>query len=228
MLLKKGLWPTVIFLAAELALYSVILTSHGAMLVGAEFASIILCFVFALLHLRKDAFLTPLGLFFTVLADFCLVVCNPIQRLWGMVFFLMAQSCYAVMLHWQGLHRPVLFIRIALTALVEAVTIAVLKENADALALVSMAYYGNLVMNLVCAVIRCRENKLLTVGFVLFLFCDTVIGLQTAAGAYLPISQDSSLYKILFMDFHLSWFFYLPSQVLIALHSRKKAAGNGG
>jgi hypothetical protein len=34
--------------------------------------------------------------------------------------------------------------------------------------------------------------------------------------------EGSILHKILFMDFHLSWFFYLPSQVLIALQAGQK------
>ena len=38
---------------------------------------------------------------------------------------------------------------------------------------------------------------------------------------YLPIRESSLLYRILFMPFPLSWFFYLPSQVLIALSASR-------
>jgi hypothetical protein len=48
-----------------------------------------------------------------------------------------------------------------------------------------------------------------------------VIGLQVAAQGYLPIEEGTLLHRILFMNFNLSWFFYLPSQVLIALTSTK-------
>jgi hypothetical protein len=58
---------------------------------------------------------------------------------------------------------------------------------------------------------------MLGIAFTLFLLCDTVIGLQVAAGGYLPIAQDSVLYGLLFSGFNLAWLFYLPSQVLIAL-----------
>ena len=54
------------------------------------------------------------------------------------------------------------------------------------------------------------------------MLCDTVIGLQVASGAYLPIAEGSILYRIIFMDFFLSWFFYLPSQVLITLSGMQK------
>jgi len=69
-----------------------------------------------------------------------------------------------------------------------------------------------------------RQEKLLSIGFVLFLMCDTVIGLQVACSGYLPIEETFLLYQIIFMPFHLSWFFYLPSQVLIALSAGKRGS----
>ena len=57
-------------------------------------------------------------------------------------------------------------------------------------------------------------------GFALFALCDAVVGLQVAAGGYLALPQ--ALQQVLFCDFNLSWFFYLPSQVCLALCSRTK------
>ena len=67
------------------------------------------------------------------------------------------------------------------------------------------------------------KNKLFPIGLVLFLLCDTIIGLQMATGVYLPISEHSVIYKIIFTDFNLAWFFYLPSQVCIALSGKSAA-----
>ena len=97
-----------------------------------------------------------------------------------------------------------------------------MKENTDALALISLAYYANLVMNIVVSFTLLHKNKLLPIGFVLFLLCDTVIGLQMASGVYLNIQEGSMLHNMIFVGFNLAWFFYLPSQVLIALSSRRK------
>lgn len=213
-------WIVYAFLTLESLLFITILTSGGKLLIWSEFLSIVLCFLFSLLHMRKESTLLCIGLGFTVLADLCLVVCDPIQQLWGMVFFLGAQTCYAIFLHRQGLRKAWLVVRIVLTVLIEGVTVLVLRDNTDPLAMVSMAYYVNLIWNLVCAFARFKRNRLFAIGLIFFLLCDTVIGLQTAAGAYLPIGADSLLYRIIFMPFHLSWFFYLPSQVLIVLHSR--------
>lgn len=221
MLRKNRAWPVIVFLTMELMLYGLILTSQGSLLIFSEYSAIVLCLFFTLLYISRENLLFAAGLAFTVAADYCLVVCDPIQQLWGMVFFLLAQSCYAVILHRQGLHKAFLAVRLGLILLVEGVAVAVLREKTDALALVSMCYYVNLIVNMLCAFARFRQNRLLAIGFVLFLLCDTVIGLQTAAGSYLPIGKDSLLHRILFMDFHLSWFFYLPSQVLIALHSSR-------
>lgn len=97
----------------------------------------------------------------------------------------------------------------------------VLGENTDALALVSLCYYANLVVNILAAFTRFRQRRLLSIGLVLFLLCDTVIGLQMANGVYLPIREGSLIHRIISVDFNLAWFFYLPSQVLIALSGRK-------
>ena len=215
-----------VFLVLELILYILILTTGGAVLVASSYWAIVLCFLFALLHIRSGDRLIIGGLLCTALADWFLVVCSPIQQLWGMIFFLGAQGLYALRLHRRNPSPILLAARAALTAVAVLVAVIVLREKTDALALVSICYYANLIVNIIAAFLRFRENRGFAVALVLFILCDTVIGLQMAAGVYLPIEEGSLLHRIIFMDFHLSWFFYLPSQVLIALQncnlSRKK------
>lgn len=202
---------TILFLTLSLVLYlSIFLFGWG------HYTAILLCFGFALLQKPKSWLTAGLGL--TVLADFCLVVCDPAQRLWGMVFFLIAQICYCILLH-RG--KLLLYLRIGLILAAEVVTFLVLGENTDALAVVSLCYYANLIMNICCAFVRWQENKWLPVALVLFLLCDTVIGLQTMGSLYLPIQNGSILHSILYPGFDLAWFFYLPSQVLLALQAKK-------
>lgn len=219
---KRLTVPTLIFLLVELVLYYLILTTGGKVLVYSSFLSIVLCFAHVLMHFKTcDRFLLG-GLACTVMADFCLVVCSPIQQLWGMVFFLIAQSLYAIKLHLSGKSNVLLYIRVALIVLALAITVAVLKQKTDALALVSLCYYANLIVNIVVAFTQFKRSRLLPIAFVLFLLCDTVIGLQVACGGYLPIREGSVLYSIIFMNFNLSWFFYLPSQVLLSLCGKTK------
>lgn len=217
--MKKYL--TIPFLILETILYILILTTGGQLLVLSSFISILLCFLYSLFAGNND--LMKAGLFFTVCADFCLVVCTPIQQLWGMVFFTFTQSFYAAMLQRSSPNRMILTIRLGLTAIAAVIACIILKEKTDALALVSVCYYANLIMNFVESCTQFRFRKLLSVAFLLFILCDTVIGLQVASGSYLPIGEDSLIYRIIFSGFHLSWFFYLPSQVLLALSSKEKA-----
>ena len=210
-------WPLWLCLSVEALLYALILTTGGRLLVAASFLSIVLCFLCALLHVKTAHRPMIIALGFTVVADFFLVVCQPMRQLPAMIAFLIAQLFYAYHLHRKNPSRPVLFTRIALTLVIEAVALLVLRQNTDALALVSVAYYANLAINLLASCLPRGRDARLPVAFLLFLLCDTVIGLQVAAGGYLPISKESLLYRILFMDFHLSWFFYLPSQVLLCL-----------
>ena len=210
------------FLIVQAILYYFVLTAGGETFTVCAYTGIVVCFLFALLCGAKNDPLTVAGLACTVGADFCLVVCSPIQQLWGMVFFLGAQSLYAAKLHLNEKNRVLLFIRILLIVAIEIVAVIILKDKLDALAVVSVCYYANLFMNIVASFTQWQENKLLPIGLVAFILCDTVIGLQVAAGGYLPIAEGSALYDFLFMDFNLSWFFYLPSQVMIALSSLRK------
>ena len=212
---------TLIFLLMELVLYYFILTAGGSVLIYSSFGAIVLCFLHVLFHIKSSDKLILGGLACTVAADFCLVVCSPIQRLWGMVFFLIAQTLYALRVHLTDKRKPFVWVRLLLIIGALTVTVLVLRDKTDALALVSLCYYANLIFNLLMAFIQFRRDKIFPIALLLFLLCDTVIGLQVACGAYLPIREGSAIHRIIFMPFNLSWFFYLPSQVLISLRGAK-------
>ena len=203
---------TVLFFAAELILYGLILTQGGDLLVWSSFGAIVLCFLYSLKG--KGGRLLKAGLLCTVLADLCLVVLTPIRQLGGMILFLCVQSFYAVYLHRRKKSKSILYLRQVLVGVAVAVVLLVLRGKTDALALVSLCYYVLLVTNMIHAF--SAKDWLFAVALCLFILCDTVIGLQVAAGGYLPIREGSAVHKIIFMDFNLAWFFYLPSQVLIA------------
>lgn len=209
------------FLLVELILYILILTTSGSMLVWSSFISIVICFLYSLLETKKSSAFIIGGLACTVIADLFLVVWSPVQRLWGMVFFLVAQTLYAIKLHLSSKNKQILITRVGLIIFAITVAFVVLKDRTDALAIISVCYYANLIVSIIEAFTLFKQSKLFAIGLVFFLLCDTVIGLQVASGAYLPISESSLIYKIIFMDFNLAWSFYLPSQVLIALSKHK-------
>ena len=91
----------------------------------------------------------------------------------------------------------------------------VLGDGADALSMISMFYYANLVLNAIFAYIRFKNSPMLAIGLTLFILCDTVIGLSSLKH-YFPIDKSSLFYKILHPGFDLGWAFYLPSQALLS------------
>ena len=213
---------TVVFILAEAILYWLLLNNGGNIFTVCAYGGILLCFFYALMHIKTGMWRFVAALACTLGADYFLVVLNPQQQLPGMVFFLFAQGFYAWQLHSTCQKKWLLPLRLGLTAAAAAITCIVLGENIDALALISLCYYANLVMNIVVAWMQFSRYRLAAIGFILFLLCDTVIGLQVASTGYLPIPPGSWLHSIIFPPFHLSWLFYLPSQVLLALGSRRK------
>lgn len=185
------------------------------------FGSIFCCFAYSLINAKSgDRFIT-LALSFTLIADYFLVICTEQQRLWGMVFFLGAQTVYAIRLQRRCPHRGFLIFRIALIILAEIITVAILKDKTDLLAIISLCYYANLIVSIFEGFSQMTVSKLFPFGMLLFLLCDTVIGLQIATGGYLSVSTDSLLLEILYPAFNLAWLFYLPSQVLLSLCTLK-------
>ena len=211
-----------LFVAVEATLGVLLQTVPGRAADACRFGSVILCCLFCLLFMQKSYLylLTQLGLVCTVGADYFLVWSQPMVQLPAMLFFLVAQSAYAARLHLTDPSRARRRVQgwtiLALEAVVLVITRLVLGTNTDALAVVSMLYYTVLVLNVVFAMTRIRSNPLLAIGLVLFLCCDTVIGLDMM-DAYLPIPSDALLYRVIHPGFDLAWACYLPSQVLITL-----------
>lgn len=196
------------------------LTAAGRVQVFAMYLSIVLCFLFALANTRKSNALRTAALACTVGADWFLVVCSPAQQLWGMIFFLGTQTLYALYLYRRGKRKDLVFARVFLIAAIELTAWLVLGSKMDPLAAVSVCYYAILSVNIIDAFTQTKKDLLFPIGLLLFLLCDTVVGLQVAAGSYLSIPDW--LHRLLFPGFNLAWVFYMPSQVLIALSQRKR------
>lgn len=222
--MERKIWKSHVFwafLGIESVLYILLLFGGGQVAVLSSFASIVLCFLYTLVGCRSNSLLGMAALACTVGADFFLVICTPRQQLWGMVFFSAVQILYAIRLHRLTKSKVLLYIRLALILLVEGITLLVLGDGLDALAVISVCYYVNLVINAVAAFCAFRQIPLFGVALLLFIACDTLIGLQVAMDGYLPIREGSWLYSLLTVDFNLPWVFYLPSQMLLALHKKK-------
>lgn len=219
---NKYLWiSATVFVAIELAFYYCILFIGGETGRICSFASIVTAFLFGILHLRptrKTVFLNC-GLLFTVCADFFLVLYRPQNQIAGMVFFSFAQLSYFLFLFLSSndekQKRLHVTLRLALIALIEIVTLIVLKEKTDFLSVISVFYFANLAINIVFAFVQKQKFLLFAIGLTLFILCDICVGLSVADGVYFTV--PTFLHFLVYPPFDLIWFFYLPSQTLIGL-----------
>ena len=210
-----------LLIAAELSLGILLQITSGKAVVLFSYLSVVLACLFCALFCERSAayVTTQAALLCTVCADWFLVVTEPRRQLPAMLFFSVAQLLYAVrLLHAQShlARRVHLMIRASLSFLSVLATLLVLGKNCDAVAIVSLFYYVNLVLNILYAFLAGRRERIFAVGLVLFLLCDTVIGLS-CLDAYLAIPADALLWRIIHPGFNLAWVFYVPSQALISL-----------
>lgn len=213
---------SVIFLSLECILGVMLHTVQGIIDINLRYLSVILACGFFVIFAEKSrryAF-TQIGLICTVCADYFLVYLADIKQLPAMIFFSVTQISYFLRLYFDDTNATRrkwhVIIRASVSVAVIAVTAAVLGESCDALALVSMFYYANIVLNLVFAFADFKNNRIFAIGILLFVLCDTVIGLSFV-NSYLPVNENSFIYKIIYPGFDLAWVFYLPSQALIAV-----------
>ncbi|MBE6673932.1 MAG: hypothetical protein E7596_02370 [Ruminococcaceae bacterium] len=225
MLNKKSFKLPVVsaFVLVELTLGILVHLTSGRANSWVSFSCVLLACLFVSLFFEKSKayFLTQLGLACTVCADIFLVVMDPIKQLPAMVFFSVTQMCYFVRIYLnhttQKQKKVHLIARSLVTLLAIAATVAVLGGNTDALSLVSLFYYANLAVNIVVAFTQFKSCPALAVGLLLFLCCDTVIGLNVMADSYISGVGESFIMQLIDVDFNLAWVFYVPSQMLIAL-----------
>lgn len=212
----------IIFSLIQLILYVLIFTVGGNVV---RYFVIICAFLFSVLFISKDknSYLTAGALAFTLIADLFLVLSDPTRQLAGMIFFCGAQAFHAARVHFffetKRAKNITLILRAASVAVIQIVTFAVLGDGYDALAAVSMLYFTNIILNTTFAFVNFKKQPVYAIGMLLFVFCDIFVGLSSALGRYLPVSQSSIIYKIAHPPFDAVWAFYAPSQTLIAISS---------
>ena len=168
------------------------------------------------------SYLIRLGLLFTLVADYFLVVDSE-MLLEGVIAFTLAQAAYFAYLltveHRVRVRNANVVSRVAISIVLVLAAILVLGASVDALAIASVIYYSNLVINAVFAFVADRRERTLAIALVLFAMCDLSIGLGVLFDTYL---RSDALDFIFNSGFNLAWIFYQPSQVLIALRTYQK------
>ena len=187
-----------------------------------RYISVVLACLFCVLLAERSwvYLLTQLALLLTVCADWFLVLPSQPNQLPGMVFFAAAQLAYAGRLYLsedspsrKKWHLPA---RVILSGGALLATALVLKEETDAVALLSLLYYANLALNILFSCAQFTKIPLMAIGFILFICCDTLVGFAFLDG-YFTIPEGALIHWIHHPGFDLAWAFYLPSQMLLAV-----------
>jgi hypothetical protein len=84
------------------------------------------------------------------------------------------------------------------------------------LIIVALFYYVNFLVNVIFSFVHFKSNKLLALGLLLFILCDTMIGFQEMVGIF-NLNKDSFIYIISQTDYNIPWIFYIPAQILLLI-----------
>ncbi len=218
---RRVFLPAVLlFLTAELTLSVLLHTVGGGWNARLSYAVVVLAVLFCLLFAERSGryLFTQLALVFTAVSDWFLVLHPERSYLIAMLFFTVVQLAYGarILLEDRGRARLHLLLRLSLSLLAIALCLLVAGDTADALALVSMFYFANLVSNAVLALLRVKECPLLALGLVLFVLCDIFVGFGML-GTYLPLPDTPLMEFLTSPPVNMAWVFYAPAQTLLAL-----------
>lgn len=203
-----------------------------------SYAAIILCFLYALLLWKNEAHtLLQIGAcFFTLYADYFLILLQARQQTLAMSAFLIAQLFYAcrVFLLASSKQEKIcqLLLRAVLSAGIVLAAVVVLQESVNALIVLSVVYYVQLLCSVAFAFLHFKENihvKLLAIGLLCFALCDLSIGLEFLTELF-HLQAGNFIYELSRAPISFVSLFYPPSQTLLCVsvyawtHSKGKTA----
>ena len=170
-----------------------------------KFGFIVLCFVISLYYKK------PFAALFTAIADYFLVVL--VMNEIGVTVFILAHLCYIA--RFSGTKKFLPFCALFIMPAFAAVW-ALVGQFVAYLVFVSAIYAQCFLFSLFCALAGFFRKQFpypngvfIAVGMILFVFCDIcVLIFNVASGSASNIA------------FNLIWFFYAPSQLLLALSAK--------
>lgn len=183
-----------------------------------RFAIVVFCFlltIFCKKTLNKlDIQLLRLGMFFTVIADLCLIILD--YYIIGVSLFCIVQIIYIARYDMEYFRSALKILPIVLLFLLIAyLLLGYFNYNVDLLIFLSLFYGVCILFSLYISVKIIRKgkypypnNQLILYGIVLFICCDINVALS-----YMGVLDN--------LTFNLIWVFYLPSQSLLALSGYK-------
>nr|WP_280514176.1 lysoplasmalogenase family protein [Clostridium fungisolvens] len=193
-----------------------------------KYCYILLCFFLSMLiedncYDTRDKRLLQTALFLTTIADFFFIILESPEL--GIFMFIFVQISYIVR-HSRtiNLNATTIKILVLLSSAMLFLGIFLKPKNIDTKLYYLALLYGTILINsfiLAFSTLRSRfyykhSSLMIALGIALFFMCDINVGLYPLITEYYNI--DSLSMTIYF----LIWFFYLPSQLLLALSGYRK------
>ena len=163
---------------------------------------------------------TQLGLLGTLGADFFLVLLPAQQRVPGLLFFCLAQIAYFMRIYFEDeskMRRRVhIVLRVCASVGALIVTPLVLGARVDAVAMLSILYYANLLCNVLFSMLNFKRSRLFALALLFFVLSDTLLGFQSLSDYFL-IPRGSFIYYAVFIGKRIFYPFYILSQICIPI-----------
>lgn len=200
-----------------------------------KYLCILLCFLLSILFTKipfinivkyRDILLLELALFITAIADLCLVILD--FHILGVIFFSLVQITYCVRYTVKKVKITLInfFITFQFIVLLYAIT-SIFIEKINVLIPVSLFYTICLITSVIKAIKAWKNdlypspNKYMVIfGMILFLLCDICVALSNLT-EILPLTGDFII-RMQKTSTLLIWFFYVPSQLILALSGSNK------
>lgn len=204
-----------VFVGTEIMIYFIFIILDIMHLPSAElkYISIILCLAMAVyLFVTRHSKLILIGMVLTLFADTFLLLMDDYYVI-GVLAFCVVQTLYAARLMKESDGKtvlPRLFLFFTALAVLEGI------GTADILTIAAAWSFTQLFINVIHALVlrkRFQGGNLFCLGLILFLCCDTCVGLNNLF-IYFPRFFYPQLISA--ASFCM-WVFYLPAQVLIVL-----------
>lgn len=226
---NKSFYVLIPFCIAEAVMYIVFLAlGQTRDLLFMRYSAILLCLATSLILILfngADAAIVGAAFVFTSISDLLIFVLPSYTSdtmplfLGGLCTFILTQCCYFARIYLTVGKKP--FISIAVRIGVAAVLLIAFgaSDMLDPLVGLCSVYFPMLVINTIECIMLVKISKryiLFFAGLLLFVGCDICVGLFNLAELGVTISAQAR--ELLA---YLIWVFYLPSQTLIVLSTRK-------
>jgi YhhN-like protein. len=191
-----------------------------------KYLCILLCFLISIIAGKNclnsnDIMLLRLGIFFTTLADFCLLFLN--HFIIGICIFSIVQSLYIV--RYRKAHYKIFIENLAVFFLLLLTSFFIINcfiIKIDFLFVIAIFYAFCLLNSFFSAFLAFKKKLfpnpnryMIFIGMLLFLFCDINVAIFNITSLMSASQNNANLINS--VSGFLMWFFYLPSQLLLSL-----------